>query len=95
MQLANLTLAESSIPSLNPYFQLSDDKCTGIWSEYIVDTLARTRPSAAFVEKAESFGELGIKDGQVSGAAGFTKPKPLSIKVSNYAALNAGGITIN
>lgn len=41
---------DSMCALLNPYFQLSNNQCTGLWSEEIVETLARVRPSASFVE---------------------------------------------
>ncbi|ATZ46219.1 hypothetical protein BCIN_01g08550 [Botrytis cinerea B05.10] len=85
---------ESQIPPLNPYFELKNNQCTGIWSPAIVDALASSRPSASFVEKAETLGELAInKDGQYITPTTFSKFRPLSIKVSNYLALS-GGITI-
>ena len=59
----------------------------------IVDNLARTRPAAFFIEKSETLGHIGTKDGQLLGSPTFSKTKPLSIKVSNYLSLT-GGITI-
>ncbi|KAE8449506.1 hypothetical protein EG329_008115 [Mollisiaceae sp. DMI_Dod_QoI] len=85
---------ESQVPALNPYFQLSKDQCTGLWSETIIDTLSRTRPAATFVEKPENLDDVSIKDGQLMAAPSFSKTRPLSIKLSSYIALS-GGITIN
>ncbi|TVY67533.1 hypothetical protein LSUE1_G006557 [Lachnellula suecica] len=85
---------DSQVPALNPYFQLSSSQCTGIWSDTIVSTLARTRPGASFVEKSESLGEVGFKDGQLLAPPTFSKTRPLSIKVDSYAGLG-GGITIS
>jgi len=79
---------------LNPYFHLNHDQCTGIWSDAIVDVLAKTRPKASFVEKSETLGDIGFKDGQLLGSPVFSKTKPLSVKVSSYLSLS-GGITIN
>jgi len=84
---------ESQVPALNPYFQLAKNQCTGIWSDAIIEHLSRTRPAASFVEKSETLGDIGIKDGQLLGSPTFSKTKPLSIKVSNYLSLT-GGITI-
>lgn len=85
---------ESQVPPLNPYFELENNRCTGIWSPSIVDALASSRPTASFVENAEILGELEVnKDGQFTTPATFSKFRPLSIKVSNYLALS-GGITI-
>ena len=91
--LANYN-TDSQVPALNPYFQLEDKKCTGIWSDAIVENLARTRPSASFIEKSESLGDVGFKDGQLQSSSTFSKTRPLSIKVANYASLSGGGITI-
>ncbi|KAH8752644.1 hypothetical protein F5882DRAFT_432495 [Hyaloscypha sp. PMI_1271] len=85
---------ESPLPALNPYFNLNHNQCTGIWSDAIVDALARTRPKASFVEKSENLGDIGFKDGQLLGSPVFSKTRPLSVKVSNYLSLS-GGITIN
>ncbi len=89
-----LTKVDSQVPALNPYFQLANKRCTGLWSEPIVDALSRTRPAATFIEKPESFDDVGFKDGQLLTSASFSKTKPLSIKVSSYITLS-GGITIN
>ncbi|TAQ91151.1 hypothetical protein B7494_g507 [Chlorociboria aeruginascens] len=71
---------ESQSPPLNPYFQLENDQCTGIWSERIGEALANSRPSADFLEKPERTSDV-------------TKIQPLCIRVSSYLALS-GGITI-
>ncbi|KUJ18758.1 uncharacterized protein LY89DRAFT_582210 [Mollisia scopiformis] len=84
---------DSQVPSLNPYFQLLKNQCTGLWSETIIDTLARTRPAASFIEKPENLDDVGFKDGQLLTAPSFSKTRPLSIKVSSYISLS-GGITI-
>jgi len=85
---------DSVVPSLNPYFQLQDNKCTGIWSDQIVEDLARTRPGASFAEKSESLGDVPLfKDGQLLGPPTLSKTRPSSIKISTYASLS-GGITI-
>lgn len=86
---------DSQVPPLNPYFQLENNKVTGIWSDEIVDTLARTRPEAAFVEKSESLGDVDMgKDGSIITGPAFPKIRPLSIKVSNYQMFSPPGITI-
>ncbi|TVY87959.1 hypothetical protein LAWI1_G006636 [Lachnellula willkommii] len=81
-------------PSLNPYFQLKNNQCTGIWSDTILNELAHTRPRASFLDRAEYLGDIGFKDGQLLAPSTFSKTKPLSIKVSSYSSLNSG-ITIS
>jgi hypothetical protein len=86
---------DSQVPSLNPYFLLERNKCTGIWSDQIIDDLARARSGVAFIEKSESLGDIGYdKDGRLLMGPTFSKIRPLSITVSSYLALS-GGITIN
>ncbi|EHK96802.1 hypothetical protein M7I_7469 [Glarea lozoyensis 74030] len=84
---------ESQVPALNPYFQLQDNHCTGIWSDPIVDNLRRTRPYATFAEKADTLSDVGFKDGQLFIPGNFSKTRPQSIKISSYSTL-MGGITI-
>jgi hypothetical protein len=57
-------ILESPLPALNPYFHLNHNECTGIWSDTIVNALARTRPHVSFVEKSETLGDIVFKDGQ-------------------------------
>jgi hypothetical protein len=94
IKYALLMNPESPVPALNPYFHLNNNQCTGIWSDTIVETLARTRPTASFVEKSETLGDIGFKDGQLLGSPTFSKTKPQSVKVSSYLSLS-NGITIN
>ncbi|CAG8975584.1 hypothetical protein HYALB_00006791 [Hymenoscyphus albidus] len=85
---------ESQVPALNPYFQLQDNQCTGIWSDSIIETLDRTRPTAIFMEKSDTIGDVSFKDGQFTTLGNISKTKTLSIKASSYQALT-GVITIN
>lgn len=87
---------DSQIPALNPYFQIEDRKVTGIWSDAIVENLARTKPSATFVEKSESLTDPSLKrDVTMLGFGTYQKTRPLSIKVANYASITSVGISIN
>lgn len=82
------------MPGLNPYFELDKNRCTGIWSDPIIDVLKKSRPATSYVEKSETLGDIGFKDGQLVGTPTFSKTRPQSVKVSSYLSL-AGGITIN
>ncbi|KAG4436875.1 hypothetical protein IFR05_007638 [Cadophora sp. M221] len=87
---------DSQVPALNPYFQLLNRQCTGLWSDSIVDTLARTRPGASFIEKPGDLCEFDFKDGQLRPPPTFSKTKPLSVKVASYLILSRNdGITIH
>jgi hypothetical protein len=82
------------VPSLNPYFQLQNNRCTGIWSDQIVECLSKSRPGASFVEKSDGLGDATFfKDGQLLRPPPLSKPRPASIKVSSYLTL-CSGITI-
>jgi hypothetical protein len=76
---------ESPMPLLNPYFQLKDNQCTGLWSEKILIALAAARPGASYEELSEDFGGITFdKEGKIiPGEKGF-KTRPLSMKVSSY-----------
>ena len=90
---------DSQVPSLNPYFELKDNKCTGLWSEKIVAKLAKARPSVKYIDETlepepKSSTEVSFSKESLSlASATVGKTRPLSIKVSHYAALQTG-ITI-
>ena len=87
-------MLDSQVPSYNPYFELKDNKCTGIWSEKIVDKLSKARPSVSYMETSDSPAEVTLfKDGTLLSSPAVGKIRPLSIKVSSYLALSTG-ITI-
>ncbi|OAX77972.1 hypothetical protein ACJ72_07723 [Emergomyces africanus] len=72
---------------LNPYFQLIDNKCIGLWSEPILETLYEVRQHAQF--------EL-LDDGILpqygmnvqTGTRIFPRTRPLSIKASSYMIIS-------
>jgi hypothetical protein len=90
-----LQVSDSQVPSLNPYFELKDNRCTGLWSEKIVAKLAKSRPSVV-IETSEAPADMTLfKDGLPLPSLTVGHSRPLSIKVSSYLALGAQtGITI-
>ena len=85
---------ESALPNLNPYFLLRNSKCTGVWSEAIVDEMQRVRPAAEFEELSDTFGTIGYtKDGRMTIAPEPPRTKITSLRMSNYRQL-ATRITI-
>ncbi|KAG0645528.1 hypothetical protein D0Z07_8489 [Hyphodiscus hymeniophilus] len=86
---------DSQFPSLNPYFEIKDNVCTGIWSEKIVGSLAQSRPNV-FIETAEQPADVTLaKNGQLTPSVTVGHSRPPSIKVSTYLALGSQtGITI-
>ncbi|KAI9808821.1 MAG: hypothetical protein M1827_007196 [Pycnora praestabilis] len=78
---------DSTCPLLNPYFQLKDQKCTGLWNEEILTVLTEHRPATAYVELADGLSTAGLdKDGHLIEAT-FPRRRPLSIKASSYAQI--------
>jgi hypothetical protein len=73
--LPKLRAAESTVPLFNPYFQLKDGVCTGMWNDDIVELLPNIRPGVDYIEKQELFTNSG----------GMVGKKPLSMKASSYA----------
>ena len=80
---------DSPCPLLNPYFQLRQNSCTGIWNDEILAALATGRPAAGFTSLIEDLGPSGVdKEGRV--VVGWPVMRPRSIKVGNYAAFAEG-----
>jgi len=77
---------DSPFPLMNPYFQMKDGKCSGIWSDKLVELLAKHRPGASYIELQD-----GIITRQATQAAQenpfFRGQRPTSIKVSLYKNL--------
>jgi hypothetical protein len=74
---------DSACPLLNPYFQLVNNQCTGLWSERILETLQTVRPTACFVELADGiYPQYGVNH-SIVGAV-YPRTRPLSIKASTY-----------
>lgn len=89
------TVAESVLPALNPYFTLRNGQCTGVWSERIVEEMARVRPEVKFPELSESFGDIFYnKEGRMVVAPENPQPRVTSLKLSNYRSLTVARITI-
>ena len=72
---------DSLSPLLNPYFELQDTSCQGLWSDEILQALAETRPNAKFPEAKT---DLLIHGGKAGG-------RPKSMKASDYAGLMSAG----
>ena len=76
---------DSPMPLLNPFFQLKDNKCTGLWSDKILLTLSAARPEASYIELSEDFGGITYdKEGKLVSGEKMSKIRPLSMKVSSY-----------
>ncbi|KOS45627.1 hypothetical protein ACN38_g3483 [Penicillium nordicum] len=76
---------DSSCPPLNPYFQLVNDECTGLWSQNILEALRMNRPSASFVALTDGTA-AEYDDQQIVGAL-TPRVRPLGIQVNTYSLL--------
>ncbi|KAG5296521.1 hypothetical protein I7I50_09722 [Histoplasma capsulatum G186AR] len=73
----------SPLGLLNPYFQLVNNKCIGLWSETILDALHAARPHAKFELLDDGIlPQYGINVQTASRV--FPRTRPLSIKASSY-----------
>jgi hypothetical protein len=80
---------ESPMPLLNPFFQMKDNSCTGLWSEKILIALAASRPAACYVELSDDFGGITYdKEGKIIPGDKTSRTRPLSMKVSSYEAFS-------
>lgn len=88
------TTTESVLPPLNPFFILQNDRCEGVWSEKIIEEMARVRPQVSFGELSHSFGNITYnKEGRMVVAPESPNAKITSLKLENYRLL-AHRITI-
>lgn len=78
---------DSPCAVLNPYFQMMDNQCTGLWSHKIVQTLAQVRPTAPFVELKDGIFPQYGPNNSIIGAV-YPRIRPLSIHASTYKILS-------
>ncbi|KAJ5496181.1 hypothetical protein N7463_008168 [Penicillium fimorum] len=76
---------DSSCPPLNPYFQLRNNECTGLWSDDILEALHMNRPSASFVELTDGI-YAEYDDQQIVGAL-MPRVRPLGIQANMYSLI--------
>ncbi|RAL11888.1 uncharacterized protein BO97DRAFT_434934 [Aspergillus homomorphus CBS 101889] len=77
---------DSACPPLNPYFQLLDGQCTGLWSERILETLHEARPEAHYLELSDGIYPQYGHNRQIVGAV-YPRTRPLSIHASTYKVI--------
>ena len=76
---------DSSCPPLNPYFELVNNECTGLWSDDILEALRVNRPSATFFVLAD--GTANEYDDQQMLGAMMPQARPLGIQLNSYSLL--------
>ncbi|KAF4216661.1 hypothetical protein CNMCM8980_006480 [Aspergillus fumigatiaffinis] len=81
---------DSACPLLNPYFQLSGNLCTGLWSDRILYALNEFRPQARFVELRDGIYPQYGPNSQIIGAV-LPRARPLSIHACAYRIIADAG----
>ena len=74
---------DSACPLLNPYFQLVNNNCTGLWSDRILGALGEARPQARFAELTEGIYPQYGPNHQIVGAV-YPRSKPAGLYAANY-----------
>ncbi|KAJ5757253.1 uncharacterized protein N7511_007435 [Penicillium nucicola] len=74
---------DSTCPLLNPYFQLSNNECTGLWSQNILTVLQASRPDVHYVELSDGIYPQYGKNNQIVGAI-YPRVRPQSINAATY-----------
>ncbi|KAI9739826.1 MAG: hypothetical protein M1834_006547 [Cirrosporium novae-zelandiae] len=78
---------DAPCPLLNPYFQLKNNQCSGLWNADILALLPMVRPQAQYVELSDGLEFLQRDaEGRLSDTV-FPHTRPMGIKASSYAAI--------
>ena len=77
---------DSPCALLNPYFQLLNGKCYGLWNEEILELLPKVRPGTEYQELEEGILSSWRKVDVITGVT-HPRTKPRSIKSSAYRLL--------
>ena len=81
---------DSQCPLLNPYFQLQNNRCSGIWNDEILALLGTARPEAGFERLGDDVVGMRGWDKEGRVCVGYPVLRPRSIKVGNYKAFAEG-----
>ncbi|KZF24203.1 hypothetical protein L228DRAFT_259454 [Xylona heveae TC161] len=74
---------------LDPYFELSENKCKGLWNYGLKDLLKEHRPEASYVAKTEGLetAKEPLKEGVPLSRANYPTERPLAIHTGIYLDL--------
>ena len=77
---------DSPSPLLNPYFNLQNDTCMGLWTQEMLELLEKVRPTAHYLES-------DLQDSLPGGGKNvkMLSSRPKSIKVDAYIAVAEAG----
>lgn len=79
---------DSACPPLNPYFQLVNNSCSGLWSYEILEELRRVRPQAQYMELSDGiYPQYDPSRRQIIGAI-YPRARPLSIHAGAYKIIS-------
>lgn len=93
--LLQLTVIDSILPALNPYFVFQRGECSGVWSDRILNEMARARPGTKFLDLSETFGNISYtKEGRILITPEFPRTRITSLKIANYQIFSARAVLV-
>ncbi|KAL9107902.1 MAG: hypothetical protein Q9227_007224 [Pyrenula ochraceoflavens] len=88
---------DSACPQLNPYFQLSNNVCHGLWNEEILRLLQKFRSNARYAELTDGLNDqyrTQVEKGEACVRSLYPTKRPKAIKSSIYRTLNEARATV-
>ncbi|TQV96429.1 hypothetical protein IF1G_05012 [Cordyceps javanica] len=86
---------DSILPALNPYFLYQRGECSGVWSDNIINEMARARPGTKFNDLSETFGNISYtKDGRIVISPEYPRTRITSLKLGNYQIFSNRAVVV-
>lgn len=86
---------ESILPALNPYFLFQRGECSGVWSDRIINAMARARPGSKFTDLSETFGNISYtKEGRIVITPEYPRTRITSLKLANYQIFSNRAVVV-
>lgn len=88
-------VTDTILPALNPYFLFQRGECTGVWSDRIINEMARARPDAKFSDLSETFGNISYtKEGRIIITPEYPRTHITSLKLANYQIFSNRAVVV-
>ncbi|EGX89386.1 hypothetical protein CCM_07637 [Cordyceps militaris CM01] len=86
---------DSILPALNPFFLFQRGECSGVWSEKIINEMARARPGTKFRDLSETFGNISYtKEGRIIISPEYPRTRITSLKLTNYQLFSNRAVVV-
>ncbi|KAJ3476141.1 hypothetical protein NLG97_g9218 [Lecanicillium saksenae] len=86
---------DSILPALNPYFLFQRGECSGVWSDRIINEMARARPGTKFPDLSETFGNISYtKEGRIVITPEYPRTRIASLKLANYQIFSNRAVVV-